>query len=73
MLAPPCGHTAVPGQVGPWHVLLAASLTAAVAVALWALAWLTAVSIGTGLIALVHALGVAMPYLWVATMVATHR
>lgn len=71
------GYTAVPGQVGPWHVVLAASLTAAVAVALWALgpapavalAWLTAVSIGTGLIALVHALGVAMPYLWVATMV----
>lgn len=71
------GYTVVPGHTGPWHVVLAASLTAVVAVALWVLgpapaaplAWLTAVSIGAALIALVHALGVAMPYVWVATMV----
>ena len=71
------GYTAVPGQGGPWHVVLAASLTATVAVALWSLgpapaavlAWLTAVSIGAGLIAAIHAAGVAMPYLWVATLV----
>lgn len=71
------GYTAVPGQAGPWHVVLAAGLTAAMAVALWALspapaavlAWLTAVGIGAGLIAFAHAGGVAMPYVWVATMV----
>jgi type VII secretion integral membrane protein EccD len=71
------GYTAVPGQFGSWHVVLAAALTAAVAVSLWALspapaavlAWLTAVGIGAGLIAGVHAAGVAMPYLWVSAMV----
>lgn len=71
------GYTAVPGPPGPWNIVLAAGLTAVVAVALWALspassavlAWLTLACSGAAVLGLLHAVGVRMPYLWVGTLV----
>lgn len=71
------GYTAVPGPAGSWHVVLAATLTAVVAIALWALspasagvlAWLTLVCLGAALLGVLHAIGIQMHYLWIGAMV----
>ncbi|GAA2428896.1 type VII secretion integral membrane protein EccD [Mycolicibacterium llatzerense] len=72
------GYTAVPGPAGAWNVVFAAALTGVLAVALWVLgpapaallSWLTIVSIGAGLMGLLHAVGVPMIYLWTGALVA---
>jgi type VII secretion integral membrane protein EccD len=71
------GYTAVPGPPGSWHVVLAATLTAVAAIALWALspapaallAWLTMVCLGAALLGGMHAIGIQMHYLCIGTMV----
>lgn len=71
------GYTAVPGPAGAWHVVLAATLTAVTAIALWALspapagvlAWLTFVSLGAASLGTLHAVGIQMHYLWVGALV----
>ena len=73
------GYTAVPGPVGPAHVVLAATLTAVVAIALWALspvpagvlAWLTFVCVGAALLGLLHGIGIELHYLWVGALVVS--
>jgi type VII secretion integral membrane protein EccD len=76
---PAAAFITAPGQPGAWHTVFAAAAAATLGMLLWRfspaprglLAWVTLVACGVFAIALLHAIGLSMTYIWIGAMFVT--